>query len=61
MQRKTINLPNYYKLFHVQFFAKWFGIDDDTYNVVRWELQDGESAPAEKTEIGDAPQFVFDF
>ena len=52
MQRKTMNLPNYYKLFHVQFFAKWFGIDDDTYKVVRWELSGGENAGLVKEEMG---------
>ena len=45
MMRKTINLPNYYKLFGVNIIAKLFGVSDEQYSVVRWELANGEDAP----------------
>ena len=62
MQRKRINLPNYYKLFHVHYFAKLFGIDDDTYNVIRWELKNGENAkPIDDLKYGHGIKLVFDF
>ena len=43
MKQKTINLPNYWKLMHLDFFAKLFGITEDDFQIVRWETVDGES------------------
>ena len=59
LKRKTINLPNYWKLFHLQWAAWIFGVRDDHFKVVRWEIEGGENNPALLEITADSPNIFF--